>query len=138
MLKTTTAPGECSSSRGPSSPWRRTWWSIPPRTIRRFEKVLELGARWKPDKVIVLTSSVDTVEKHIRLRKRPHEDAENMVRRFRLIDAEFRRLAPRYPNTVLVNRDGMEFHTRRGLLDVIALAGLPAFPEIAYEPPESR
>ena len=96
--------------------------------------VLAVGARWNPEKVIVLTSSVDTVEKHIRLRKRPHEDAENMVRRFRLIDAEFRRLAPSYPNTVVVNRDGMEFHARRGLLEVIALAGLPKFPEIPYEP----
>ena len=36
-------------------------------------------------------------------------------RRFRLIDSEFRRLAPSYPNTVVINRDGMEFHTRSGL-----------------------
>ena len=41
---------------------------------------------------IVLTSNTDTIEKHIRHRNRPHEDAENMVRRFRLIDGEFRRL----------------------------------------------
>ena len=47
-----------------------------------------------PDRIIVLTSSTDTVDKHIRLRNRPFEGAENMVRRFRLIDAEFRRLAP--------------------------------------------
>ena len=33
-----------------------------------------------------------------------------MVRRFRLIDAEFRRLAPTYPNTVVINRDQREFH----------------------------
>ena len=97
-----------------------------------LRKVLAIGERWNPDKVIVLTSSIDTVEKHIRLRNRPHEDAENMVRRFRLIDSEFRRLAPSYPNTVVINRDGMEFHARRGLIDIITLAGLPMFREIAY------
>ena len=37
-----------------------------------------------------------------------------MVRRFKLIDSEFRRLAPHYPNTVVINRDNMEFHGRRG------------------------
>jgi len=94
--------------------------------------VLAVGDAWQPDRTIVLTSSVDTIEKHIRLRTRPHEDAENMVRRFRLIDAEFRRLAPRYANTVVINRDGMEFHTRRGLTDVITAAGLPMFREIPY------
>jgi deoxyadenosine/deoxycytidine kinase len=97
-----------------------------------LRKVLSIADTWNPDKVIVLTSSVDTVEKHIRMRHRPHEDAENMVRRFRLIDSEFRRLAPGYPDTVVINRDGMEFHTRSGLNDIIALAGLPPFPEIPY------
>ena len=98
-----------------------------------LRKLLALGERWKPEKVIVLTSSSDTVEKHIRLRSRSHETAENMARRFRLIDSEFRRLAPSYPNTVVINRDGMEFHTRRGLMDVIRLAGLPMFSEIPYK-----
>ena len=98
----------------------------------RLREVLAIGDWWKPDKVIVLTSSVDTVEKHLRMRNRPYEDAENMVRRFRLIDAEFRRLAPAYPNHVIINRDGMEFHARGGLMDVITLAGLPPFPEIPY------
>jgi deoxyadenosine/deoxycytidine kinase len=97
-----------------------------------LRRVLSIGDKWNPDRVIVLTSSVDTIEKHIKLRNRPHEDGENMVRRFRLIDGEFRRLAPKYPNTVLINRDGMEFHTRRGLIDVIRLAGLPVFDEIPY------
>ena len=55
-----------------------------------------------------------------------------MVRRFRLIDGEFRRLAPGYPNTVVINRDGMEFHSRRGLMEVIGLASLPMFSEIPY------
>lgn len=104
----------------------------PVETHTELRKVLTIGDWWNPDRVIVLTSSVDTVEKHLRMRNRPHEDAENMVRRFRLIDAEFRRLAPAYPNTVLINRDGMEFHTRRGLAEVIALAGLPPFREIPY------
>ncbi len=100
-----------------------------------LSKVLAIGDRWQPDRVIVLTSSIDTVEKHIKLRKRPHEeDADNMARRFRLIDGEFRRLAPSYPNTVVINRDGMEFHTRQGLTDIISLAGLPMFREIPYAP----
>jgi hypothetical protein len=55
-----------------------------------------------------------------------------MVWRFRLIDAEFRRLAPTYPNTVVINRDGMEFHTRQGLADIITAAHLPMFREIPY------
>jgi hypothetical protein len=97
-----------------------------------LRRVLTIGDWWAPERVIVLTSSVDTIEKHIRLRNRPHERAENMVRRFRLIDAEFRRLAPVCPNAVLINRDGMEFHARRGLTDIIAAAGLPMFREIPY------
>jgi deoxyadenosine/deoxycytidine kinase len=91
-----------------------------------------IGNGWNPDRVIVLTSNVDTVEKHLRKRNRPFESAENMVRRFRLIDAEFRRLAPLYPNTVVVNRDGMEFHQRSGLLEIIDAARLPMFQDIPY------
>src|SRR5687767_5170779 len=94
--------------------------------------VLSIGDWWNPERTIVLTSSVDTIEKHIKLRNRPHETAETMVRRFRLIDAEFRRLAGSYPNTVVINRDGMEFHTRQGLIDVIEAARLPMFREIPY------
>ena len=56
-----------------------------------------------------------------------------MVRRFRLIDSAFRRLAPNYPNTVVIDRDGMEFHERSGLTDIIAAAGLPRHREIAYK-----
>jgi deoxyadenosine/deoxycytidine kinase len=99
-----------------------------------LRRVLALGDRWNPDRIIVLTSSTDTIDKHIRLRNRPHEDAENMVRRFRLIDAEFRRLAPFYPASVVIDRDGKEFHDRSGLLEIIRLAGLPAFKEIPYDP----
>jgi deoxyadenosine/deoxycytidine kinase len=97
-----------------------------------LRRVLSIGEAWNPDRVIVLTSSTDTVDKHIRQRARPHEAAENMVRRFRLIDAEFRRLAPRYPDTVVIDRDNKEFHDRAGLLDIIRLAGLPPFTEIPY------
>lgn len=97
-----------------------------------LRKVLSIGDAWNPDRVIVLTSGTDTIEKHIRLRSRAHEDVENMVRRFRLIDGEFRRLAPLYPNTVVINRDSKEFHERSGLLDIIAAAGLPKFVEIPY------
>jgi deoxyadenosine/deoxycytidine kinase len=98
-----------------------------------LRKVLAIGDAWRPDRVIVLTSNTDTIEKHIRLRNRPNEDAEHMVRRFRLIDGEFRRLAPAYPNTVVINRDHMEFHGRDGLRAIIKAAGLPMFREIAYE-----
>jgi len=98
-----------------------------------LRKVLPVGDAWNPDRIIVLTSSTDTIEKHIRLRNRPHEAAENMVRRFRLIDAEFRRLAPSYPNTVVINRDGKEFHDRAGLEYIIAAANLPPFTETPYE-----
>ena len=95
--------------------------------------VLTIGDRWSPDRVIVLTSSTDTIEKHIRLRNRDFEDVENMVRRFRLIDGEFRRLAALYPNTVVINRDNKEFHERQGLVDIITLARLPMFREIPYQ-----
>ena len=98
-----------------------------------LRKVLAMGDRWNPDRVIVLTSSTATIEKHIRQRNRPHELAENMVRRFRLIDAEFRRLAPQYPNAIVIDRDGMEFHERGGLLEIINAAGLPMFSEIPYQ-----
>jgi deoxyadenosine/deoxycytidine kinase len=105
----------------------------PPGSHDELRKVLTIGDRWNPDKTIVLTSSLDTIEKHIRQRNRQYEGVENMVRRFRLIDDEFRRLAPLYPNTVVIDRDGKEFHERRGLLDIIALADLPPFEEIPYE-----
>ena len=98
-----------------------------------LRKVLAVGDAWTPDRTIVLTSSTDTIDKHIRLRNRPHETADNMVRRFRLIDEEFRRLAPQYPNTVVVNRDGVEFHDRHGLMSIIAAVGLPAFREVPYK-----
>jgi deoxyadenosine/deoxycytidine kinase len=97
-----------------------------------LRSVLGIGDGWNPDRVIVLTSSTATIEKHIRLRNRPHEVAENMVRRFRLIDGEFRRLAPHYPNTIVIDRDGKEFHERSGLMDIIKAAGLPMYPEIPY------
>lgn len=98
-----------------------------------LRRVLAIGDTWNPDRVIVLTSSTDTIESHIQQRNRPHESAENMVRRFRLIDGEFRRLAADYPNTVVINRDHMEFHERASLLAIVQAAGLPMFREILYE-----
>jgi deoxyadenosine/deoxycytidine kinase len=98
----------------------------------RLREVLTIGDRWNPDKVIVLTSSTDTIEKHIRRRNRSSEEAELMVRRFQLIDAEFRRLAPKEPNAVVIDRDHREFHDRAGLLALIEAAGLPRFGEIPY------
>ena len=103
-----------------------------PEDHEALRKVITIGDAWKPEKVIVLTSSTDTIEKHIRLRNRGHEDVENMVRRFRLIDDEFRRLAPLYPNTIVIDRDNKEFHKRDGLVDIVRLAGLPMFREIPY------
>jgi deoxyadenosine/deoxycytidine kinase len=97
-----------------------------------LREALAVGDAWNPDRVIVLTSSTATIEKHIRQRNRPHELAENMVRRFRLIDAAFRRLAPHYPNTIVIDRDGIEFHERGGLADIIAKAALPSHMEIPY------
>lgn len=105
----------------------------PPEIHDDLRRVAAIGDRWNPDRVIVLTSSTDTIDKHIRLRNRSHEGVENMVRRFRLIDDEFRRLAPGYPNTVVINRDGLEFHDRAGLMAIISRAGLPPFREIPYE-----
>ena len=94
--------------------------------------ILSIGDWWNPERVIVLTSSTATIEKHIRMRNRDHEEVENMVRRFRLIDGEFRRLAPQYPNTIVIDRDGKEFHERSGLVDILQIAGLPMFTEIPY------
>jgi broad-specificity NMP kinase len=97
-----------------------------------LRKVLGIGDNWNPDRVIVLTSSTQTIDRHIRQRNRPHEEVENMVRRFRLIDAEFRRLAPRHANTVVIERDDKEFHERTSLLEIIRAADLPPFPQIPY------
>ena len=105
----------------------------PPEYHAELRKVATIGDTWNPDKVIVLTSSTDTIEKHIRMRNRPHEGVENMVHRFRLIDQEFRRLAPHFPQTIVIDRDSKEFHDRNGLLDIIAMAGLPMFTDIPYQ-----
>jgi len=104
----------------------------PPESHSRLRDVLAIGDNWEPDCTIVLTSSSDTIEKHIKRRQRAHEQVDNMVRRFRLIDSEFRRLAPSYPDSVVIDRDGIEFHEREGLEQVIAAAGLPRFREIPY------
>ena len=104
----------------------------PPECQSGLRQVLAVGNGWNPDRIIVLTSSTATVEKHIKLRNRPYELAENMVRRFHLIDDEFRRLAAHEPNAVIIDRDGIEFHERSGLDAVISAAGLPAYPDIPY------
>ena len=97
-----------------------------------LHRVVAQGDTWRPDRIVVLTSSTDTIEKHILRRSRPHENVAEMVRRFRLIDAEFRRLAPNSPNTVVINRDGLEFHDRAGLEYIIRAASLPPFVDIPY------
>jgi deoxyadenosine/deoxycytidine kinase len=94
--------------------------------------VLRMGDGWQPDRLLVLTSSTATIEKHIKLRNRPWERAENMVRRFRLIDTEFRRLAKSEPNAVVIDRDGIEFHDRSGLDAIVRAAGLPPYTPIPY------
>jgi deoxyadenosine/deoxycytidine kinase len=98
----------------------------------RLREVAGRGAAWHPDRVIVLTSSSATIERHIKLRNRAHEDVEQMVRRFKAIDAEFRRLAVDLPTAVVIDRDGREFHERADLVEIIRLAGLPMFEEIPY------
>lgn len=105
-----------------------------PKTYHnRLREVLTIGDWWHPDRVIVLTSNTDTIEKHIRLRNRASENVEQMIERFRLIDEEFRRLAPSCPNAIVFNRDHREFHNREALLEVIDAAGLPPFHEVPYE-----
>ena len=84
-------------------------------------------------RILVLTSSTATIERHIRLRNRAHEDVENMVRRFQAIDAEFRRLAADLPTAVVIDRDGREFHERDDLVAIVRLARLPMFDEIPYD-----
>jgi nicotinamide riboside kinase len=105
----------------------------PPESHDALRRVASIGDWWQPDVTIVLTSSTATIDHHIRLRSRSHEDVEYMVGRFRLIDREFRRLAPHHPNTVVIDRDNQEFHDRDGLLAVIRAAALPPFVEITYE-----
>jgi deoxyadenosine/deoxycytidine kinase len=97
-----------------------------------LRQVAAIGDAWRPDRIIVLTSSRATIERQIIMRSRSHEDVENMVRRFQLIDDEFRRLAPLDPTAVLIDRDGREFHERFDLLEIIRMAGLPMFNEIPY------
>ena len=92
-----------------------------------------MGEAWRPDRIIVLTSSRATIERQIIMRNRSHEGVENMVRRFQLIDDEFRRLAPLDPTAVVIDRDGREFHERFDLLEIIRMAGLPMFNEIPYD-----
>ncbi|MGH7654319.1 MAG: hypothetical protein ACREN6_06610 [Gemmatimonadaceae bacterium] len=101
-----------------------------------LRRVLSIGDCWAPDRIICLTSSIDTIEKHIKHRGRPHESVGLMVDRFRLIDAEFRRLAAQDPLAVIVDRDNMEFHERCDLVRIIEVARLPMFEEIAYRPDE--
>ena len=98
-----------------------------------LRRVAAMGDAWRPDRIIVLTSSRATIERQIIMRNRSHEGVENMVRRFQLIDDEFRRLAPLDPAAVLIDRDGREFHERFDLLEIIRMAGLPMFTEIPYE-----
>ena len=98
-----------------------------------LRRVLAIGDGWSPGRVIVLTSSSDTIEKHIRRRNRPHESVERMVQRFRLIDGEFRRLAPQYPNTIVIDRDNMNSTISRHSPARNPVAGLPMFREIPYE-----
>ena len=57
---------------------------------------------------------------------RPNRDPQSTWR--------FRRLAPQYANTVVIDRDGVEFYERGGLIDIINAAGLPPYHDIPYKP----
>ena len=105
----------------------------PPEYHERLRAVAAMGDRWSPERVIVLTSSSATIERHIKQRNRAHEDVEYMVRRFQVIDAEFRRLAVDLPTAVVIDRDGREFHERADLVEIIRMAELPLFEEIPYD-----
>lgn len=126
------APGKVIFFEGAKITLEAHMAEYPPECHAALRRVLRIGDSWHYDRVIVLTSSTATVEKHIKLRNRPHELAEQMVWRFRVIDGEFRRLASQERNAVLIDRDGMEFHERSGLDAIIAAAGLPPYPEIPY------
>jgi len=105
----------------------------PPEYHERLRAVAAMGDRWSPERVIVLTSSSATIERHIKQRNRAHEDVEYMVRRFQVIDAEFRRLAVDLPTAVVIDRDDREFHERADLVEIIRMAELPLFEEIPYD-----
>jgi deoxyadenosine/deoxycytidine kinase len=105
----------------------------PPEYHDRLRAVAAMGDRWSPERVIVLTSSSATIERHIKQRNRAHEDVEYMVRRFQVIDAEFRRLSVDLPSAVVIDRDGREFHERADLVEIIRIAELPPFEEIPYD-----
>ena len=104
----------------------------PPEYHAQLRAVAAIGDGWNPDRVIVLTSSSATIERHIKLRNRAHEEVDEMVRRFRLIDDGFRRLAAGDPTAVVIDRDGFEFHDRDDLVRIIQQARLPPFEEIPY------
>src|SRR5688500_4850805 len=104
----------------------------PAESHEALHAVLSVGARWPPDCTIVLTSRSDTIGKHTWRRQRAHEQVESMVRRFRLSDAEFRRLSESPSRSVVIDRDGIEFHERAGVEYVISAAGLPRFRDIPY------
>src|SRR5438046_1501627 len=57
----------------------------PAESHGELRKALAVVDAWNPDRLIVLTSSSDTIERNIRRRRRPHENTEEMVRRFHLI-----------------------------------------------------
>ena len=98
-----------------------------------LRKVLAIGDAWNPDRIIVLTSSTDTIEKHIRLQE---PAARGRGEHGPPLPPDRRRVPPAgpaaIPNTVVINRDGKEFHDRDGLNYIIKAAGLPPFTEIPY------
>ena len=87
----------------------------------------------RAEKQVGTQNSLDQLAKVVAACELANQRFDQLVgRRFRLIDSEFRRLAPNYPNSVVIDRDGMEFHTRDGLMRIIEIAGLPPFRDIPY------
>ena len=74
-----------------------------------LRKVLAIGDAWNPDRSSCSRRAPTRSRNTSGCRNRPHEAAENMVRRFRLIDAEFRRLAP------LLSEHGRDQPRRQGI-----------------------
>ena len=106
----------------------------PPEHHDELRKVLAIGDAWNPDRVIVLTSNTDTVEKHIRQRHRP---ARERREHGPALQADRQRVPP--PRAALSQhrrhqpRQHGVSRPRAGLKAIIDAAGLPMFREIPYE-----
>jgi hypothetical protein len=133
MLRTAIVPAKSSSSKARASRSRPHIAEYPPEYHAELRKVLAIGDSWNPDRVIVLTSNTDTIEKHIRQRNRAARERR-----------EHGAALPADRRRVPAARAGLSEHRRhqprphgiprtRRLVAIIQAAGLPMFREIPYE-----